>query len=416
MSLKLISFICIFIIVGGMQIVSHHGKHNSKHGMIGYRQDIKYFNTLPEVDMNSSEIIKYWGYPCENHDIVTEDGYILTVQRIPHGRGGKQKNKIPVFLQHGLIDSSATWINNPPEESLGFILADNGYDVWIGNSRGNTYSRRHVNISTESDQFWDFSFDEMAKYDIPACIDYVLSKTGQEQLHYIGHSQGTMVGFIAFSSSQELGKKVKTFSALAPVATVGHIKGAMRVLSYFTSEIEFLFKLFGIREFLPSNIITKALAEIVCESHITEAVCADFIFLLCGFDTSNLNDTRIPVYVSHTPAGTSVKDIVHFAQLIKNKKFQMYDYGEKGNMEKYHAAVPPQYNVTKMETPVALFTATNDWLADPYDVNHSLRPYLSNIIQDKNIDEWNHLDFVWGEDAHSIIYEDILKILAEYDD
>ena len=30
----------------------------------------------------------------------------------------------------------------------------------------------------------------MAKYDIPACIDYVLSKTGQKQLHYIGHSQG----------------------------------------------------------------------------------------------------------------------------------------------------------------------------------------------------------------------------------
>ena len=68
-----------------------------------------------------------------------------------------------------------------------------------------------------------------------------------------------------------------------------------------------------------------------------------------------------------------------------------------------------------METPVALFTATNDWLADPYDVNHSLRPFLKNIIYDKNIDEWNHLDFVWGEDAHSVIYQDILKLLAEHE-
>ena len=74
-----------------------------------------------------SQIIKYHGYPCENHDIVTEDGYILSVQRIPHGRHGNGKqNGIPVFLQHGLIDSAVTFINNPPEQSLGFILADNG--------------------------------------------------------------------------------------------------------------------------------------------------------------------------------------------------------------------------------------------------------------------------------------------------
>ena len=59
----------------------------------------------------------------------------------------------------------------------------------------------------------------------------------------------------------------------------------------------------------------KALAEIVCASHITQSACADIIFLITGFDTSNLNDTRIPIYVSHTPAGTSVKDVVHFAQV-----------------------------------------------------------------------------------------------------
>lgn len=49
---------------------------------------------------------------------------------------------------------------------------------------------------------------------------------------------GTMIGFIGFGELPELGKKVKTFSALAPVATVGHIEGAMRVLSYFKGEVE----------------------------------------------------------------------------------------------------------------------------------------------------------------------------------
>jgi hypothetical protein len=42
--------------------------------------------------------------------------------------------------------------------------------------------------------FLDYSFDEMAKYDLPASINYILSKTGQEQIYYVGHSQGTTIG------------------------------------------------------------------------------------------------------------------------------------------------------------------------------------------------------------------------------
>lgn len=40
----------------------------------------------------------------------------------------------------------------------------------------------------------DCSFDEMAKYDLPASIYYIVNKTGQEQVYYVGHSQGTTIG------------------------------------------------------------------------------------------------------------------------------------------------------------------------------------------------------------------------------
>lgn len=39
----------------------------------------------------------------------------------------------------------------------------------------------------------------MAKYDLPAITEYILSTTGQPNLYYVGHSQGTLIGFLQFS-------------------------------------------------------------------------------------------------------------------------------------------------------------------------------------------------------------------------
>ena len=96
------------------------------------------------------------------------------------------------FLQHGLFADAYTWIMHGAE-SLSVVLAKQGYDVWMGNNRGNQFSRQNINLDPQSDaaQYFDYSFYELGKYDAPTQIDYVLKQTGHSKLSYIGHSQGT---------------------------------------------------------------------------------------------------------------------------------------------------------------------------------------------------------------------------------
>jgi len=68
-------------------------------------------------------------------------------------------------------------------------------------------------------------------------LNYILQETKQEKLVYVGHSQGSVMGFAGFSTQPELADKVKLFIALAPVARVSHIQGALAIIAKFYREL-----------------------------------------------------------------------------------------------------------------------------------------------------------------------------------
>ncbi|XP_019594548.1 lysosomal acid lipase/cholesteryl ester hydrolase [Rhinolophus sinicus] len=368
----------------------------------------------PEINMNVSEIISYWGFPSEEHLVETEDGYILCLHRIPHGRKNHSDTgpRQVVFLQHGLLADSSNWVTNLPNSSLGFILADAGFDVWMGNSRGNTWSRKHKTLSVLQDEFWAFSFDEMANYDLPASINFILNKTGQQQVYYVGHSQGTTIGFIAFSRIPELAKKIKMFFALAPVASITFATSPITKLGRLP---DLLIKdVFGVKQFLPQNAVLKWLSMHVCNHVILKELCGNVFFVLCGFNERNLNMSRVPVYITHSPAGTSVQNMIHWRQAFKFQKFQAFDWGSSAkNYFHYNQTYPPTYNVKDMLVPTAVWSGNQDWLADVKDIS-ILLTQISNLVYHEAIPEWEHLDFIWGLDAPWRLYNKMVNLMKKY--
>lgn len=368
----------------------------------------------PEANMNVTEIINYWGFPSEEHFIVTDDEYILCLHRIPHGRK-KHFDKGPkpvVYLQHGLLADSSNWVTNFANSSLGFMLADAGFDVWMGNSRGNTWSRKHKTLSVSQDEFWAFSFDEMAKYDLPASINYILNKTGQQQVYYVGHSQGGALGFIAFSQNPVLAKKIKVFFALAPVTSIDFASSPLAKLGKLPDLL--LKDLFGRREFLPQNAVLKWLSTHICTQVILKELCGNIFFLLCGFNEKNLNMSRVDVYATHCPAGTSVQNMLHWSQAIKFHKFQAFDWGSSDkNYLHYNQSSPPMYNVKDMLVPTALWSGDRDWLADVNDIN-ILLPQIPNLVYHKHFPDWEHLDFLWGLDAPWRLYDEMISMMKKF--
>ena len=61
------------------------------------------------------------GYPVETHQVITEDGYILRMHRIPYGKRSpwSDGDRPAVYIQHGLTSSSADWLTAGPKKALG---------------------------------------------------------------------------------------------------------------------------------------------------------------------------------------------------------------------------------------------------------------------------------------------------------
>eukprot|EP00871_Galdieria_phlegrea_P003419 jgi/Galph1/4078/GphlegSOOS_G2713.1 len=368
----------------------------------------------PVLDMDCSRLIRYRGYPVELHTVETCDGFFITMFRIPRGRANMEErstredvpnDKPPAFLMHGFLQSSEAWVLRDSKSCLPFILADQGYDVWLGNVRGNRYGYKHRYYSPSSRKFWNFGMDEMARIDLPVQLEYAMKVNGANKISYIGFSQGTAIAFAAFSVLPELAAKISLFVALAPSTRVHGLKNPI-IQSLIACDPNIVYLIFGRRRLLSLALFWRRVLPATIFSQVIDIATR----LLFGWKNENLSPKEKPRLYAHLYSYGSAKTMVHWFQVIINGRFQMYDDQDAVTKRKYPGHLPPLYPVNQIKCPVALFFGGSDPLPD----TEWLLQEISDPVYIHCQEEYEHLDFQWAVSAPKVVYPKVVELLSSY--
>ncbi|KAJ3146704.1 hypothetical protein HK101_002297 [Irineochytrium annulatum] len=412
---------------------------------------------------NTEDFVRFWGFPFEPHYATTKDGYILALHRIPHSRseqevmmrnptasraGGRPRgnsassvsslssiinslngassphqntsksyrgassssstvnggSRPVVLLWHGFMMCSEVWVCLPnPSQNLAFMLADAGYDVWLGNTRGNKYSCKHRSFKPTEEAFWDFSLDHLALHDLPDAVSYILKVTGAPTLSYVGFSQGSAQGFSALSMNRRLNKQINLFIAMAPVSKPQGIENKL-VNALVNTSPEVIYLLFGRKSMLSATLFWQSIF-----TPQTFATIIDFcVWGLFSWHSEYIS-YKSTVY-RHLYSYTSVKMIVHWFQVMRKGRFQMYDENPTVIPNAAGGHLVPKFPTEHISTPVALFYGGKDTLPD---LGYILRE-TPNPVFCLQIEEYEHLTFIWGRGIEKAVFPGILGLLNEY--
>lgn len=92
-----------------------------------------------------------------------------------------------------------------------------------------------------------------------------------------------------------------------------------------------------------------------------------------------------------------------------------YDYGPTENMQRYNDTMSPNYDISLITAPVAIYYSNNDWLISKTDLvilyEQLINPVGMILVSDK---KFNHMDYLFAKDVVPILYDEMRKLLEKY--
>jgi pimeloyl-ACP methyl ester carboxylesterase len=342
------------------------------------------------------------------HYVETADGWKLALERFSYSINGRNKDRLPVILCHGLGYNSKFW-TIADKIDFARYLANQGFDVWLVSLRGSGASTKpgvtilKNLVRTRDREYRSASFlpsrinwkvDDYILYDIPAALNYVVAETGKPKVLWVGHSLGGMImmGYLSRFGDDKV----------QAVATIGSPliipQPPNRILQAFVQN-KTLFKAFLI-------VNTRTGATSIAPFH-RFVITPDEVLLWNKHNVEpNIVSTVLTHVVEDIPAG--VLDQV--LSMVRSGQFMSYDKSFNYTEE-----------IRKISIPLLLSCGKADNLAPPESVRYV---YETVGSEDKTFmmfgtanghrEDYGHNDLILGKYAYKEVYPDITKWLKAH--
>lgn len=400
------------------------------------------------------ELIEQAGFKHRTHFVEADDGYITQMIRIINPLADRKRlRQPPVAMFHGgtldtgqyIIQSTRQhhperWprvqgqIHTSWNRSLGFMLANNGYDVWLVGSRGcNRANQGHkfvkgykplytydLNASPDwvtkqlelSFTYWsNHTFDDIIDKEIPRQLERIMLLTGSPKVSVVALSNSSPSTMAVLASKPKLAKKVHNYVAIAPLLSAKNSNRALRV--FFETIGTKLPDQFG--NLVMELILSRPIRDAILALNQSPLLRYSLIKIITNiaFGSSPRFQTLIePNALNHILNPFGFRSIKHISQVLLAGKIQKFDFGPIENQLRYGSIFPPAYDMSKMTCANwMIVTAEHDQLSTYEDVQKLAtttpkRPYRH--LYWKNA---NHVDLVMGADIDTRVNLPILEFM-----
>ncbi|XP_010695732.2 uncharacterized protein LOC104908335 isoform X1 [Beta vulgaris subsp. vulgaris] len=384
------------------------------------------FHPLNTDARTCQDVITELGYPYEAIHVVTDDGYILLLERIP-----RRDSRKAVYLQHGVLDSSMGWVCNGVVGSPAFAAFDQGYDVFLGNFRG-LVSREHVDRNISSRQYWRYSINEHGTKDIPAMIEKIHEvKISELKLRYpdideensdeqpynlcaICHSLGGagILMYVITRQIEQIPHRLARLILLSPAGFHDDSNLAFTVVEHLFLALAPILSKIVPAFYIPTRFFRMLLNKLARDFHNYPAVgglVQTLMSYVVGGDSSNwIGVLGLPHYNMNDMPGVSFGVALHMAQMKRTGKFRMFDYGNSDtNLQVYGSPEPVDLGeyFDLIDIPVDLVAGKRDRVIRPSMVRkHYNLMHEAGVDVSYNEYEYAHLDFTFSHREELLSY------------
>jgi len=241
----------------------------------------------------------------------------------------------------------------------------------------------------------------------------------KEKIWYIGHSQGSLVAFAGLTEDtcyEKVSPHLHGIIALAPILSLKHVRGPWRSVIPAVKSLVNAPVISPDLEFLPKSKAGRWFAQLGTSSpsflkEWGSQMTRNFLLQIANFDQKRYVEARLEVFLSHTPAGTSLRNLIHYAQVVDQPTITKFDHGKKRNLILYNSVEPPAFDFSKVALPVHMFVGTEDWLATPEDTVDKVKVLPRSRVT--VLENFDHLDFIWGRNAVDQLHPKIYSVLDQ---